>query len=107
MRNLLTIVLLFVASSAFANTCVIVVPVGPGWNSEAIHNHELAHCNGYRHARYKKAVAAFGYQGEKPPRRFVHAYAGKFEPRFETPADTRKICKAVSGIPSYGCQWFE
>lgn len=92
---------------AFADTCVIAVPVGPGWNTAAIYNHELAHCNRWKHAHYNRAVAAYGYQGEVPPRRFVHPYAGEFEARFLTPADTRKLCKSLNGIPSNGCQWFE
>lgn len=107
MKRLALLISLFLASPAFADTCVIVVPVGPGWNSEAIFKHELAHCNGWKHNHYKKAVAAYGYQGEVPPRRFVHPYAGEFEARYETPADTRKFCKAVTGFPAYGCQWVE
>lgn len=81
--------------------CNIVVSADRPSVAEQL-RHELAHCNGWSHP----APASLTGPQPVPPLVFVRPYRGPmWVMRLSTP-QARETCRAITGRPSFACQWF-
>ena len=95
-----------VTTSAFANTCVIVVSNDRA-STQEIRNHEIAHCEcGDWHPPQAWVVPPKGYISPKPPKRCLK-YSGELDVMSVPTATAQAVCKRMIGLASYGCYWLE
>lgn len=92
---------MFAAPAVAAPTCIIVVANDRASTAE-IYQHEIAHCNGWRHDdQGHDGKPRKGYKSPQPPASFIREYPGKVVDHWVTTDEAIRICG------SYGCQWFE
>ena len=95
------LMLALVALRVEAKTCTIVVAVDRPSTME-IYHHELAHCNGWKHAdQGHHGKPKQGYVSPKPPAKYIRPYKGHLDSHFVTTREALTLCE------SYGCQWFQ
>lgn len=80
--------------AAYAPPCEIVV-ANDRPSTAGIYWHEVAHCNGWRHA--ERETPQSGYVASIPPDEFVHDYPGQLTVRWVSTRQAIAICG------SYGC----